>query len=152
MKTINISDDLFDFMKCMKDNILTQNNRCTSDVYYGAQEKIKVFIECDCDSYFTPYEFVWCNERGEANEKESDTLDRWHDRNLGEVSSKSEWKKCYFFYKWRTVQTFLSEKEALDYIENKNREAWRTYGFSGYYNKEVKMIKRLFTEFKDELD
>lgn len=58
MKTIEVSDEQYDFLKEVKELLATQNNRCTCDPLYCIMEKKRIH---GLDSDFSS-DFVWTHD------------------------------------------------------------------------------------------
>lgn len=127
-------------LKEIQHELKTQDNRITADPIFLVEECIRIYGMDK--SYADDDQIIWYHCDGmEADEDEKAILDE-----LEENCEKIEdcWKKVAFMDKWIPVQSFFTEKAALEYIErNKHRHSGklRTYADSLYRNPEMKMIR-----------
>lgn len=145
MKTIEISDEEYDFLKGLVENLKTQDNRFTSDPIYLVQEQIKVPTDEDYGSDGTYYlETI----SGDYSQYES-IFEAY--RNLLESGySKEEIRGrvevINYIIEWKTIQSCFTEEGANWFINRKKHDynLLRTYVDSLYYNQEMKQLRNLF--------
>lgn len=51
MKTIEVSDEVFEFLKSCQDELITQDNRCTANPIYGFMSKEKNYHNSEGDNF-----------------------------------------------------------------------------------------------------
>lgn len=71
MKTIQVSDEVYEFLQSCQDELNTQDNRCTANPIFGFKEKIK------CASY-DPQEYEFVNE-DHTNSITNTEIENWEE-------------------------------------------------------------------------
>lgn len=112
-----------EFLKKLKDEYETQDNRCTSYPIYVAVQELKcIGVAADGYSYGDDSEVI-------EEFPECDTCDSW----VGDCAEDQE-KKCVLdkipmLYLWTTVEFFLTLKGAEEYMKTNahNHGKLRTY-------------------------
>lgn len=126
-------------LKEIQHELKTQDNRCTADPIFLVEECERIY---GMDSDYSD-NYIWYNREDcyEADGEEAKILDDLEDNYKGIPSC---WVQSYYIEKWVAVQSFFTEKAALDFAErNKHRHAGklRVYADSLYRNHEMKLIR-----------
>lgn len=121
-----------EFLANIKHELLTQDNLCTSDVFFLVQEKKRDY------GYDPKYsdEGVWVDVGNDGIEVSEDDED-FNDLELTYV--------CYQD-RWEYVQGFFTSKAAHQYIDtnsHRHRGELRVYGESLYRNPEMTKIRKI---------
>jgi len=142
-----------DIIKELIENLKTQDNYITSDPIYTVQKLKKIYgLDLDYGEYYD-----WINNENDfyvADSKLKAELDRAYILNRSSFTYDDEiiivngWEKSFFYAEWETIETFLTEKSAKDYIElHKHRypdSELKMFVASGYRNPEMRAIREYF--------
>ena len=138
-KVITPQSEYLEQLKAIQHELKTQDNRCTADPIFLVEECERI---TGMDSEYVD-DYVWYDleNHSEADEEETKMLEDLDDK-LEDIPN--QWQKCYYFDKWKTVQSFFTEKAAQQYVDScyyRHRGKLRVYADSLYRNHEMKMIR-----------
>ena len=123
----------------LAERIRTQDGQCTSDPVYLVQEKE---IVTGFDPDYTD-DIRWIDTDGEfASEEEHAKLEARYEEFYDEPDG---WTRTGVAERWVTVQWFLTDASAHEYIANnshRHRDGLRVYVNSAYRNFELQLLRR----------
>lgn len=135
-----MEESFLEKLKEIQHELKTQDNRITSDPIFLVQEKERIYgIDTD---FLDDDKIIWYHCDGvEADEDEKASLD-----DLEESGKDIDdcWDKVGYIEKYRTIQTFFTEKAAQNFIDrNKHRYEGKLsiYVESLYRNPEMRLIR-----------
>lgn len=164
MKTITVTDETYDFLMTLAQEINTQDNRSTSKPYYFAiQEDEEVYVpdgcgdaiwvDCDGDGVKLRTEedmkeaiFEWKGWTigNKSNEKEYNKMD-WYDR---EIILEENYRKVDMVIGHKYSNVFFTKKASEQHLlENRhNLNNPQSYRFHAFRNKEMSMLFKFLEE------
>lgn len=164
MKTIQVSDEIYDFLMNLSKEIKTQDNRATRAPYFflvQEDEEIAVPDGCGDEVWIMDGEICLRTEQDikeavfeyrewdlddENNQKEYEELDSF---DIDEILKKNYWKADVSI-KHKYSNCFFTEKASREHIEvnRHNLTNPKTYLDHAFRNKEMDMMFRFFTELE----
>lgn len=167
MKTITVTDETYDFLMTLAQEINTQDNRATAKPYYFAiQEDEEVYVpdgcgdeiwvDCDGDGVRLRTEddikeaiFEWKGWTigNKSNEKEYNQMD-WYAR---EIILEEHYRKVDMVIGHKYSNVFLTKKAYEQHLlENRhNLNNPQPYRFHAFRNKEMSMLFKFIEELID---
>lgn len=126
MKTIHVSDELYDKLIEMSENINSQDNRATAMPYFfQIMTKEKKYVPEGCGTECWAYDGSTIETEEEINKTISEYLDiediedvkKKDEYEKGQILEKAGWRKVNYDYEEKYQNAFLTEKSCKEHIE-----------------------------------
>jgi hypothetical protein len=167
MKTIEVNDEMYEFLANLSKEIKTQDNRGTKSPYFfqvqeeeecevpdGCGEKVwvmdgQICLRTEEDIKKAVFEYNdWDLEDSDKNIEYSEI----HDWDLGHLLFKAGYRMGYVSIKHKYSNCFLTEKACHEYLKEDahNLTNPKSYLFYAPRNKEMEMLFKFFEESFNE--
>ncbi|MDD4438319.1 MAG: hypothetical protein PHS04_09825 [Tissierellia bacterium] len=163
MKTIEVTVEMYEFLKSLQHELLTQDNRGTKKPYfYNVQEKIEVAVPEGCGDkvwvcdgeYLRNAEdvkkavFEW-KEWDLTNEDDCTKYNQLNDWEIDSILEEN-YRKGYVSIDYRYSNCFLTEKACREHIDinRHNLTSPRTYLDYAFRNTEMENLIKFLEEIK----
>jgi hypothetical protein len=149
MKTIQVSDEDYDFLVELVNNLKTQYNRATADPIYCVQERIK---EPRPDEYSSDGTFYVERVSGDCDQYDSliemyrNLLENGHTKD----EIRGEYDVINYTEEWHTVQACFTEQGAQWFINRKKHDykKLQIYAESLYHNYEMRTLRNILLKLE----